>query len=403
MHLSGKKILLGITGSIAAYKTVDMIRKLRQLGAEVRVIMSTGAHFFVTATTLQAISGNPVFEKLFEFESTADMSHIALARWADLILIAPATAHFMAKLAHGLSDDLLTTLCLATRSPIMIAPAMNVAMWLNVATQENVSCLKNRHMIFIGPDEGVQACGEIGEGRMVEAETVLSEITIFFSRSQRLLNKKFLITAGPTQEAIDPVRFLTNRSSGKMGCAIAKAAALAGAEVTLILGPVSLSVSPSIKRVDVSSAKQMHEAVLQHVAQNDIFISAAAVSDYYVSNTSKHKLKKTEQFMHLTLAQTPDILASVASLKNRPIVVGFAAETENVIENATRKLREKKLDMIIANEVGETKGFDADYHELAVITALDESVERFGYTTKERLARKMIDVLIKNFFVTQAL
>jgi phosphopantothenoylcysteine decarboxylase/phosphopantothenate--cysteine ligase len=398
MSLAGKKILLGVTGSIAAYKAVDAVRKLKQLGADVRVIMSAGANIFITPTTLQAVSGNPVFEKLLEFENEADMSHIALARWADLILIAPATAHVIAKLAHGLADDLLTTICLATKSPIMVAPAMNVAMWSNAATQENVSCLKKRNINFLGPDEGVQACGETGEGRMVEVETIVSEVTKFFLPSQRLLNKKVLITAGPTQEAIDPVRFLTNRSSGKMGYAIAKAAALEGADVTLILGPVSLSIAPAIKRVDVSSAKQMHEAVMQHIEKNDVFISAAAVADYYVSNISKSKIKKSEKFMSITLERTPDILSSVTSLKKRPVVVGFAAETDDVIENAKHKLREKNLDMVVANEVGEKKGFDSDYNEVTIITAHDKTVEKLAYSTKERLAKKLVSTLIDKFF-----
>lgn len=398
MSLLGKKILLGVTGSIAAYKAVDAVRKLKQLGADVRVIMSAGANIFITPTTLQAVSGNPVFEKLLEFENEADMSHIALARWADLILIAPATAHVIAKLAHGLADDLLSTICLATKSPIMVAPAMNVAMWSNVATQENVSCLKKRNINFLGPDEGVQACGETGEGRMVEVETIVSEVTKFFLPSQRLLNKKVLITAGPTQEAIDPVRFLTNRSSGKMGYAIAKAAALEGADVTLILGPVSLSIAPAIKRVDVSSAKQMHEAVMQHIEKNDVFISVAAVADYYVSNVSKSKIKKSEKFMNITLERTPDILSSVASLEKRPVVVGFAAETDDVVENAKHKLREKNLDMVVANEVGEKKGFDSDYNEITIITAHDKTIEKLAYSTKELLAKKLVNTLIDKFF-----
>lgn len=398
MSLAGKKILLGVTGSIAAYKAVDAVRKLKQLGADVRVIMSAGANIFITPTTLQAVSGNPVFEKLLEFENEADMSHIALARWADLILIAPATAHVIAKLAHGLADDLLTTICLATKSPIMVAPAMNVAMWSNAATQENVSCLKKRNINFLGPDEGVQACGETGEGRMVEVEIIVSEVTKLFLPSQRLLNKKVLITAGPTQEAIDPVRFLTNRSSGKMGYAIAKAAALEGADVTLILGPVSLSIAPAIKKVDVSSAKQMHEAVMQHIEKNDVFISAAAVADYYVSNISKSKIKKSEKFMNITLERTPDILSSVASLEKRPVVVGFAAETDDVVENAKHKLREKNLDMVVANEVGEKKGFDSDYNEITIITAHDKTVEKLAYSTKELLAKKLVSTLIDKFF-----
>jgi phosphopantothenoylcysteine decarboxylase/phosphopantothenate--cysteine ligase len=395
-YLHNKKILLGITGSIAAYKSVELIRKLKELGADVRVILSAGANAFITPLTLHAISGNPVFEALLDVESETSMSHIALARWADLILIAPATAHLIAKLAHGLADDLLTTACLAATAPIAIAPAMNVAMWSNEATQENIKLLTKRKIQIIGPDAGVQACGETGDGRMTDPTIIAATIVQFFQTTQRLFGKKVLITAGPTQEAIDPVRYLTNQSSGKMGYAIAKAAAAEGAEVTLITGPTALDTPLNVNTIAVVTAQQMFDAVLNCVAKHDIFIASAAVADYRPANISMQKIKKSSSSLTLKLERTPDILSSVAHLKVRPLIIGFAAETNNLIENARLKLREKKLDMILANEVGPNKGFNCDYNELIAITAHDDQIKTLSFAPKEILAQKIIEIIIND-------
>jgi phosphopantothenoylcysteine decarboxylase/phosphopantothenate--cysteine ligase len=391
--LLNKRILLGVTGSIAAYKSAELIRLLRELGAEVRVIMSAGASAFITAMTLQALSGQRVYESLLDVESETQMSHISLARWADLVLIAPATAHCLAKLAMGFADDLLTTACLATTAPIAIAPAMNVMMWSNAATQANIKQLTARNVRILGPDSGIQACGETGEGRMLEPENIVREVVQLFQHSQLLTGKKVLITAGPTQEAIDPVRYLTNHSSGKMGYALAKAAALAGADVTLISGPTTLSTPPNVKKIVVSSAQQMLDTVLTQMTSCDIFIAAAAVADYRVKNISSEKIKKTETTMQLELERNPDILATIAQLPTRPFVVGFAAETENLIENAQRKLTEKKLDCIIANRVGENMGFNSDYNELVVLSANHDAVKHLPYASKDQLANELIILL----------
>ena len=330
-----KRVLLGVTGGIAAYKSPDLVRRLIARGAEVQVVMSSGAQSFVTPLTFQAVSGRPVRSELWDTAAEAAMGHIELARWAEIILIAPATADFIARLAHGRADDLLTTLCLATEAPIVIAPAMNRIMWANKATQANIATLSERGVRVLGPGSGDQACGETGLGRMLEpielAESLLSPPT----NSGLLAGLNIMITAGPTRECIDPVRYLTNRSSGKMGFAVASAALEAGAHVTLVAGPVNLATPASaIKRIDVQSARDMHAAVHRHIGETDVFIAAAAVADFQPAKVAKEKIKKDGKPVALQLEPAPDIIKSVADLAKRPFVVGFAAETNDVEDNA---------------------------------------------------------------------
>lgn len=390
--LRNKRIVLGVTGGIAAYKSAELIRLLKKAGAHVQVMMSAGAQAFITPLTLQTLSENPVQQAVFQSHSSSTMAHIDLARWADLIVIAPATAHFLAKLTAGLADDALTTTCLATTARIMLAPAMNGQMWQNAATQSNIAVLRERSIIVIGPDDGVQACGEIGEGRMLEPEAIVANINDFFVPNQRLIGKTILLTAGPTQEALDPVRYLSNHSSGKMGYALAEAAHDQGAQVILISGPTALMCSKEIRRVDVVSAQQMLDAVMQQVSDVDIFIAAAAVADYRVASILPHKIKKSTTNLSLELIRNPDILAEVANLSSRPWVVGFAAETENLIDNARQKLIDKKLDMIIANEVGVHKGFTMDKNACTVLTA--DKTMAFPCVCKRQLATSLIDLII---------
>lgn len=391
--LENKRILLGVTGSIAAYKSAELIRQLKEEGADVRVIMTAEATAFITPMTLQTLSGHRVFQSILDVESEAKMSHIALARFADIILIAPATAHVIAKLAAGFADDLLTTVCLATTAPIVIAPAMNVMMWENTITQENVKKLQERKIKMWGPDSGIQACGEMGEGRMLEPEKIIEEIKKFFRKSSHLTGKNVVITAGPTREAVDPVRYLSNHSSGKMGYAIAEAALHAGANVTLISGPTHLAIASTIKKIDVITAKEMLDAVLSQIKNCDIFISTAAVSDYRPEKISKNKIKKNQAALPLTLIKNPDILATVASLPTPPFLVGFAAETENLLENATKKLKEKKLNMIVANLVGEGKGFGQDENKIIIIRAQEKKIKKLS-GNKKKLAEALVDLLV---------
>ena len=355
--MKGKKILIGVTGGIAAYKSADLVRRLKELECEVRVVMTAAAKTFITPLTLQAVSGH---------EAVSGMDHIELARWADFILVAPASANFIARLAHGFADDLLATLCLATQAPIAIAPAMNRYMWLNPITQANIQRLRSHQIHIFGPAEGEQACGEVGPGRMLEPQLLIDLMVLQF-HSHELAGKKMVITAGPTQEAIDPVRYLSNRSSGKMGHALAYAASRMGAAVTLILGPSNLLPPIGVECIKVINAQQMYAAVLQHLTDCDIFIGAAAVADYSMAEIAEQKIKKSSDTLTLTLKRNPDILATVAALTHRPITIGFAAETENVIEQAKVKLKEKKLDMIIANLVGANQGFDCDHAMVTVI------------------------------------
>ncbi len=367
---TSQRILLGVTGGIAAYKSADLVRRLIERGADVQVVMTRSAREFVTPLTFQALSGRPVRSDLWDAEAEAAMGHIELARWADQILVAPATANFIARLAHGMADDLLTTLCLASDAPLNIAPAMNRLMWANAATQENVRVLTERGINWIGPADGDQACGETGPGRMIEPEIIAKAITRSFmsdtSATKNLRGKTVMITAGPTREAIDPVRYISNRSSGKMGYAIARAANAAGANVILVSGPVSLDTPPGIQRIDVETAADMLEAVNLHLADCDIFIGAAAVADYAPVTVAEQKIKKSDDNMRLEMRKAPDILTLVAVSRHRPFTVGFAAETENLEANALAKLEQKNLDMIAANRVGEGLAFDQDTNALAV-------------------------------------
>lgn len=395
--LSNKKILLGITGGIAAYKCADLIRKLKEKNADVRVILTENASRFITTDTIEVLSGNCVYHSLWKYEKNEgenEIPHIILSRWADIILIAPATAHFIAKLANGFADDLLTTIALATTSKMMIVPAMNKQMWENLATQENINRIQNRNIALLGPEIGIQACGEYGLGRMSEPETIIQELNCLFS-PKYFTGKKIIVTAGPTQEPIDPVRYLSNHSSGKMGYAIAQAAQEAGADVTLISGTTSLTCSSMIQKIDVTTALEMREAVLINIIDCDIFISAAAVSDYRPKNVSASKLKKENEFQ-LELIKNPDILTEVANLSQRPITIGFAAETEALEVNAIKKLKQKNLDMIVANLVGADKGFNSDFNELLVI-AKNHS-QKISLDSKKNLSRILIKMIKEIFF-----
>lgn len=393
--LYNKQILLGISGSIAAYKSADLVRNLREAGAQVKVVMTAAAKEFITPLTLQALSGNKVHHELLSEEAEAAMGHIELARWAELILIAPASADFIASLAQGRAHDLLTTLCLASTAPIMVAPAMNQNMWHNLATQANVTVLKQRQIKIIGPAAGAQACGDVGLGRMIEPNAIVTEISDFYSHQAALLaGKSVLITAGPTQEALDPVRYLTNHSSGKMGYAIAQAAVQAGAQVTLISGPTHLTVPEKVNCIRVTSTQEMYAAVMHHIDKKDIFIACAAVADYSPEKMAAEKIKKVSDHLTLSLKRNPDILSTVAALPKRPFVVGFAAETQNVFQHAKEKLLRKKLDMIVANEVGQGKGFEADENALTVITANQEAIE-LPTDSKMNLARELVALIAK--------
>jgi len=383
--LNNKKILLGITGGIAAYKTPELIRLLTQQGAIVKTVLTDSAEKFVTPLTLQTLSNQPVFTSLWQCEEK--ISHIELARWADIILIAPATANVIAKLANGFADDLLSTLCLATNSPIVVAPAMNQQMYLNQFTQENINKLINHNITVWGPGSGIQACGENGPGRLLEPEILLNNLNNFFA-PKLLSNKNILITAGPTQEAIDPVRYITNHSSGKMGYALAEAAFNMGANVTVISGPTNLSLSPAIQRINIITADEMHKAVLENIASQDIFIAAAAVSDYKSGTISPQKIKRNSDKLDITLTKNVDILKTISETHKNIIKIGFAAETENLLKNAQKKLTDKKLDMVIANLVGEGLGFNSDENQLTVITSRDTA--HLPKTSKKELAQEVM-------------
>ncbi len=347
------KILLGVTGGVAAYKAPDLVRRLRERGAEIRVVMTAGAEQFVTPLTFQAVSGSPVRSSLWDAGAEAAMGHIELARWADKIVIAPASADFLARLTAGMADDLLATLCLASEAPVFVAPAMNRVMWSNAATRANIAKLAERGVTILGPGLGDQACGETGPGRMLEPEHIAT--MVLQSGEGGLAGLSLLITAGPTREPIDPVRYITNRSSGKMGFALAEAAAAAGARVRLVTGPVALSTPAGVERFDVQTAEDMYAAVHAQLPGSDVFIGAAAVSDYRPEHSAEHKIKKHAQRLELKLTRAPDTLRSVAALAppERPFTVGFAAETENLEAHALAKLEDKRLDMIAANLVGE--------------------------------------------------
>jgi phosphopantothenoylcysteine decarboxylase/phosphopantothenate--cysteine ligase len=387
---TARRILLGVTGGIAAYKSADLVRRLRDAGAEVRVVMSQGAQAFITPLTFQAVSGNPVHTKLLDESAEAGMGHIELARWADQLLVAPATANFIARLAHGLADDLLSTICLATAAPVFLAPAMNQQMWSNPATRANCETLKARNIQLIGPARGSQACGDIGPGRMVEpAELVDALGTV---GEAVLAGKHVLVTAGPTYEDIDPVRFIANRSSGLMGFAIAQAAREAGARVSLVAGPVRLETPQGIERMDVRSAQEMHSVVLGLAGQADVFISVAAVADYRPEKPAAQKLKKGLPRQKIELVANPDIVSEVAALECGPFTVGFAAETEQLKEHAQEKLSRKRLDMIAANRVGQAgSGFESDDNEILLLTPSGE--HNLGRGSKWKLAQLLIGAI----------
>lgn len=380
------KVLLGVTGGIAAYKALELTRLFVKNGHQVQVVMTQGAKEFIQPLSFQALSGHPVRDSLFDANQEAGMGHIDLARWADVIVVAPASAETLARFRMGRADDLLTTLVLATDKPILLAPAMNRLMWSNAATQENIDVLTQRGWQIMQPDSGQQACGEVGDGRLPEPEGIyLKALEVEKQQQQNhqawlgLQNywqgKKLLVSAGPTFENIDPVRFIGNRSSGKMGFAIAEVAAKAGAQVTLIAGPVNIHAKQTVQRIDVRSAQQMFESVQAHYANSDCFISAAAVADYRVAEVAEQKLKKSDGVDELTLSlvKNPDIVAWVAAQKDKPFVVGFAAETQNVVDYAKAKLIAKNLDMICANQVGDNLGFEQDTNALTLITKQQES------------------------------
>lgn len=385
-----RRVLLGVTGGIAAYKSADLVRRLMERGAEIQVVMTRGACEFVTPLTFQALSGRSVRTDLWDPAAEAAMGHIELARWADQIIIAPASADFLARLAHGRADDLLSTVCLATTAPIHVAPAMNHVMWANQATQANVATLRQRGITILGPGVGDQACGETGAGRMLEPLEIVELLSAPIA-SQVLAGLRVVVTAGPTRECIDPVRFVSNRSSGKMGYAVAEAASLAGAQVTLVSGPVNLCAPRGLKRVEVETAQQMLEAVRDCIDNADIFIAAAAVSDYCAENIACEKIKKTSDTMALQLTRTPDILATVGALDKRPFLVGFAAETTDVERHALIKLESKHLDMIAANKVGKDLAFDKDDNALTVLWAGGR--RELTLASKTELARTLVELI----------
>ena len=398
--LANKCILLGITGGIAAYKSAELVRGLRTAGATVRVVMTEAATRFITPLTLQALSGHPVRTALLDPAAEAAMDHIELARWADAVLVAPASANFIAKLAHGHADDLLSTLCLASTAPCALAPAMNHVMWTNAATVANVQLLRARGVHIYGPAAGDLACGESGPGRLLEPAQLQQQLGALFATGS-LSGTRVLVSAGPTREAIDAVRFISNRSSGKMGYAVATAAVEAGAQVTLVSGPVALAAPAHVQRITVQNAQAMYDAVLAAAPACDIFVAAAAVADYRPAVVQTDKLKKTAAELTLVLQRTPDILASVAALPLAPFTVGFAAETEELIAHAQAKRAAKTLDMIAANWVGRPgSGFDSDDNALHVLWE-DGGVE-LALASKERLARELVAVIAARYRLKRA-
>ena len=387
-----KRILLGICGGIAAYKSAELVRILRKQGYEVRVVMTQSATKFITPLTFQALSGNPVSIQLLDTDEENAMGHINLARWADSLLIAPATANTIAKLSYGLADDLLSTLYLAVSCPVYIAPAMNQAMWNKPVTQDNITRLKKYGVNVIGPAAGEQACGDVGFGRMTEPADIFQAIHQESATHKVLKGHSILISAGPTREPLDPVRYITNRSSGKMGYALAEAAHILGAEVTLISGPVTLSAPDNIKLIQVETAEQMYQAIISRASQYTIYIGAAAVADYSPLSVSQEKIKKQADDSLIQLKKTKDIVASVAALEDRPFVVGFAAETHNLEQYALGKLKKKNLDMIAANWVGrESGGFDKDDNALQVYWAGGHKT--LDMMSKQELATQLISLI----------
>lgn len=388
LSLTNKRILIGVTGGIAAYKCAELTRLFVKAGADVRIAMTRAATEFITPLTMQALSGNRVHLDLLDSEAEAAMGHIELARWADLVLIAPATADFIARVTHGEAGDILTTLVLATAAPVAIAPAMNQGMWSNASTQANIKTLQQRHYLIFGPASGEQACGDVGMGRMLEPEQLLEHCGNLF-KAGFLAGKHVLITGGPTREAIDPVRFISNHSSGKMAYALADEAAAAGAKVTLISGPVHLATPRSVTRIDVDSAQQMLDAVMANVATADVFIGVAAVADYRPAHPVTDKIKKHADTLQLELVKNPDIIQQVANLPKRPFVVGFAAETSNIVENGRRKLARKQLDLLFANNA--TATFNSDAISVTALSADKETELTPG--NKHVVARNMLQLI----------
>jgi phosphopantothenoylcysteine decarboxylase/phosphopantothenate--cysteine ligase len=390
-QLFNRNVLLGVTGGIAAYKSAQIVRDLQTAGANVRVVMTRGGREFITPLTLQALSGNPVHLDLLDTEAEAGMGHIELARWADLVVVAPASADFISRLAQGRADDLLSTLCLATVAPLLLAPAMNQGMWRDSATAANIKLLQERGIAMLGPADGSQACGDIGPGRMEEPASIVARARGMFDTGL-LDGLRVTVTAGPTREALDPVRYISNHSSGKMGFAIARAAADAGARTTLISGPVYLESPDRVRRIDVISAQDMHTAALSALDECDIFIGCAAVADYRPAASAVQKIKKSAQSMDLTLVRNPDIIAAVAAHQQRPFTVGFAAETQDVENYALEKLQHKKLDMIVANDVsGDHAGFNSENNAATILW--QGGRREIDLTTKHLLARILIEVI----------
>ena len=397
MSLQQKRILLGVTGGIAAYKAAEIIRRLREQGAEVRVVMTDAAKEFITPLTLQAVSGHIVANSMFDPQAEAGMGHIELAKWADLVLVAPATANVISRLTTGMGDELLTTLCLASPAPLAIAPAMNMQMYLHAATQNNLKMLAERGVQIWGPGIGSQACGDVGPGRMLDPLDIVEEVTRFFQPAPHS-ELSFLITAGPTREAIDPVRYISNHSSGKMGFALAEAAAALGAKVTLVAGPVNLPTPKGVNRVDVESALDMQAAVDAEVSRHQIFIGCAAVADYRMESVAPQKMKKQADSDTLTLqlVKNPDIIASVAARADKPFVVGFAAETQDVARYALDKLQRKGLDMIAANDVSRTEhGFNSDQNALTVFWQNEQ--QELPLASKQQVAQQLISLIIQRY------
>jgi phosphopantothenoylcysteine decarboxylase/phosphopantothenate--cysteine ligase len=402
-HASAPRVLLGVTGGIAAYKTPELVRRLVERGCEVQVVMSRGAREFVGPLTFQAVSGRRVRDDLWDPSAEAAMGHIELARWADVVVVAPATAHFLGTLAAGLAGDLLSTLCLATTAPLVVAPAMNQAMWASAAVQANRALLEVRGVRFLGPATGDQACGETGPGRMLEPNDIAAALLEQTGRLrvQPLKGLKVVITAGPTREPIDPVRYITNRSSGKMGFAVAAAAREAGADVVLVAGPVALPTPAAVRRVDVETAEQMYEKVHEEIGGAHIFIGCAAVSDYRPRDAAEQKIKRSAPEMELALVRSPDTLASVAALPRAPFTVGFAAETHDVAAHARDKLERKRIDMIAANQVGPDCGFDRETNALNVFWTGGGELA-LGEGGKGQLARRLIEVVAERYRAARA-
>jgi len=395
--LQGKNIVLGITGGIAAYKTPELVRRLKDHGADVRVVMTSAAQAFITPLTLQAVSANAVSDSLLDTQAELAMGHIELAKWADLVLIAPATADSIARIACGMANDLLTTICLATSAPIAIAPAMNQQMWHAEVTQENIAKLISRKVAVFGPGSGEQACGDVGLGRMLDVDELVKLTCDFFQKNStiarnNLTGQSWVITAGPTREAIDPVRYISNHSSGKMGYAIAQAAQIAGAKVQIISGPVNIALPKGCTKVAVESAVEMHQQALAFAKEADVFIACAAVADYRVSDVATQKIKKSADEMHIHLVKNPDIVADVAALSSKPFTVGFAAETQDVEHYALGKLKKKNLDMIAANNVALSgQGFNSDDNALTVFSS-DNKTE-LPLASKQILAEQLVQLI----------